>query len=129
MRRAPAAAQETPAKDALDHAVRWLLAAKLKPILIERADSGPTLTVYAAGQSLRRGVNVQRVGLAATLARLGYRETRSMPTAPGQYSRDPAAWNILPRDADDTGRRPRVRLEVRDERIVQVSWDLSLIHI
>ena len=89
----------------------------------EHADGRPTLTVYAAGQPLRHGVHLQRAGLAAMLARLGYTETRATPTAPGQFSRDAAGWNIVQRDADDAGRRRRLRLEVQDERIVQVSRD------
>ncbi len=87
------------------------------------ADSRPPLTVYAAGQSLGRGVQLQRVGLAATLGRLGYAETRAAPAAPGQYSRSAAAWDIFPRDADVAGRRSRIYLQIQDDRIVQVARD------
>src|SRR5215813_12390526 len=43
----------------------------------ERADARRATFIYAAGQSLAPGVQVQRIGLAATLARLGYTETRA----------------------------------------------------
>ena len=48
----------------------------------ERADARRATFIYAAGQSLAAGVHVQRVGLAATLGRLGYVETRAAPSLP-----------------------------------------------
>jgi hypothetical protein len=51
----------------------------------ERADARRATFIYAAGQSLAPGTNVQRIGLAATLSRLGYTETRAAPGSPGQF--------------------------------------------
>ena len=50
----------------------------------ERADARRATFIYAAGQPLAPGVHVQRVGLPATLARLGYVETRATPPSPRQ---------------------------------------------
>src|SRR5438445_74885 len=59
----------------------------------ERADARRATFVYASGQSLTPGVHVQRVGLAATLGRLGYTETRTTPPAPGHFRRSGGSWS------------------------------------
>src|SRR5207245_11085794 len=53
----------------------------------ERADARRATFVYASGQSLTPGVQVQRVGLAAALGRLGYTEARTTPPAAGAVRR------------------------------------------
>src|SRR5882672_8104389 len=90
-------------------------------VRFERADARRTTYVYASGQSLAPGVHVQRVALAATLARLGYAETRATPRAGGQFRRTGGAWEIFLR-AEDGGRDSRlVRLQVEDDRITRVT--------
>src|SRR5215472_18451423 len=58
----------------------------------ERADARRATFIYAAGQPLAPGVHVQRVGLPATLARLGYAETRATPPSPGLFRRSAGTW-------------------------------------
>lgn len=84
----------------------------------ERADARRTTAVYAAGQILAPGVDVPRIGLAATLGRLQYRESPDSPTAPGQFHRTGDTWAIYLRTADDAG---PVWLTVDDGRIVRVT--------
>jgi penicillin-binding protein 1B len=78
--------------------------------------------VYAAGQRLAPGVHVQRVGLPATLARLGYVETRGAVGAPGQFRRAPDAWEIFLRHGEQ-GAPQRVRVFVAAERVLRVTGE------
>jgi penicillin-binding protein 1B len=89
----------------------------------ERADARRATFIYAAGQTLSPGVHVQRVGLVATLARLGYKETRSVPPSPGLFRRSSDGWDIYLRGGDETGAGPAqlVRLQLADERITKVT--------
>ena len=88
----------------------------------QNADARRSAFVYAAGQTLAPGVHVQRIGLAATLGRLGYTETRTAPTVPGQFRRSGGTWDIVLRDRDGAP-GGRVRLEVSDDRITGVAHD------
>src|SRR5262245_8678050 len=88
----------------------------------ERADARRATFIYAAGQSLAPGTHVQRIGLAATLSRLGYTETRAVPHSPGQFRRVGADWELVPRGTEEPGSRAAlVRLHVIDERIQRVT--------
>jgi 1A family penicillin-binding protein len=87
----------------------------------ERADARRATFIYAAGQSLAPGVHVQRVGLAATLGRLGYVETRSAPSSPGQFRRGGGSWDIYLRTGAAGGGGPLIRLQLADERITSVT--------
>jgi penicillin-binding protein 1B len=86
----------------------------------ERADARRATFIYAAGQSLAPGVHVQRVGLPATLARLGYVETRATPPSPGLFRRFAGTWEIYLRAGEDAG-AALVRLQVVDDRIAKVT--------
>jgi penicillin-binding protein 1B len=86
----------------------------------ERADARRATFIYAAPQPLAPGVQIQRVGLAATLARLGYTETRATPPAPGLFRRAAGSWEIYLRATDDAAAR-LVRLDVADDRITKVT--------
>src|SRR5262245_53863106 len=59
-----------------------------------RVEARRSTLMYAAPQPLVAGLHVRRVDLAGTLARLKYTETRTTPTAPGQYRRAGPAWEI-----------------------------------
>jgi 1A family penicillin-binding protein len=83
-----------------------------------RAEGRAAVTIYAAGQTLSRGVHVRMIDLAGTLKRLGYGETKAPAVTPGQFRRTPAAWDIALRDG-----KGRIGLEIRDERIVRVTRD------
>src|SRR5215813_13620599 len=88
----------------------------------ERADARRATFIYAAGQSLAPGVQVQRVGLAATLVRLGYTETRATPVSPGSFRRASGSWDIYLRGNDEIGAGGAlVRLQLVDERIAKVT--------
>lgn len=89
----------------------------------ERADARRATFVYASGQSLAPGVHVQRIGLAATLARLGYTETRSVPPSPGHFRRTGGSWDIYLRGSEETGTGSAqlVRLQMVDDRITKVT--------
>jgi penicillin-binding protein 1B len=89
----------------------------------ERADARRATFIYASGQSLAPGVHVQRVGLAATLGRLGYTETRTAPPSPGHFRRAGGSWDIYLRGSDEAGGAPAelVRLQIVEERITQVT--------
>jgi penicillin-binding protein 1B len=79
--------------------------------------------IYAAGQVLTPGVSVEAADLSGTLRRLGYRETPSSPTAPGQFHRNPALWEVNLRARDDPrATRPAlpIRLLVDGDRIRQL---------
>jgi len=84
----------------------------------ERLESRRAVVVYAAGQTLSRGTNVRMIGLAATLGRLGYTETRGMPTVRGQFRRTGGGWDIVLRDGGG-----RIGVELQGERIVRVIRD------
>jgi penicillin-binding protein 1B len=86
----------------------------------ERADARRATFVHAAGQWLAPGVHVQRIALAATLARLGYTETRGAPAGPGSFRRAGGSWEIYPRTGGDAG-TGLLRLEVADDRITRVT--------
>src|SRR5262245_30821061 len=64
----------------------------------ERLESRHAVVVYAAGQTLSRGTNLRMIELVGTLGRLGYVETRSMPTQRGQFRRAGSSWDIVLRD-------------------------------
>jgi penicillin-binding protein 1B len=89
----------------------------------ERADARRATFVYASGQWLAPGVHVQRIGLAATLARLGYTETRSVPPSPGHFRRTGGSWDIYLRGSGETGTGSAqlVRLQMVDDRITKVT--------
>jgi penicillin-binding protein 1B len=86
----------------------------------ERVEARRATYVYAGAQALVPGVQVRRIDLAGTLARLKYVEARGTPSAPGQYRRTGGAWDIYLRGAGGVAAQ-RVRLEVHDERITRVS--------
>jgi penicillin-binding protein 1B len=86
----------------------------------ERADARRATFIYAAGQPLAPGMHVQRVGLPATLARLGYVETRATPPSPGLFRRSAGTWEIYLRAGEDAG-AALVRLQVVDDRIAKVT--------
>ncbi len=88
----------------------------------EQADARRATFVYAAGQPLAPGVHVQRIALTATLARLGYTETRATPTSPGQFRRTAGAWEIFVRPTEDgAGSASLVRVDVSDARITRIT--------
>ena len=89
----------------------------------ERVEARRTAFVYAAPQPLAPGVHVRLADLAGTLARLHYTETRDAPQAPGQYLRRPTEWQISLRGSAGGGGTQRVKLELKDERIVRVTRD------
>src|SRR5262245_59830432 len=77
-----------------------------------RAELARSTVVYASGQSLAPGTHVGQVGLASTLAHLGYVETRARPGEPGQFQRTAAGWEIVLRGQGETAvaRGGRLRL-------------------
>ena len=83
-----------------------------------RVEGRRTVIVHAAGQTLAPGVHVRLIDLAGTLPRLGYLETRGLPSAPGQFRRTTDAWTIFPRDGQG-----HIVLEIRGERIARVTRD------
>jgi penicillin-binding protein 1B len=88
-----------------------------------RAEARRSLFVYMAGQRLAPGVHVRLIDLAGTLGRLGYTEVRGTPSAPGQFRRGQAVWDIIPRGGEgsrETGHGERVRLEMDGPRIARV---------
>src|SRR5213593_2937414 len=89
----------------------------------ERADARRATFIYASGQSLAPGVHVQHVGLSATLARLGYTETRSTPPSPGLFRRSGGNWDIYLRGSGDAGAGGAglVQLQIVDDRITKVT--------
>jgi penicillin-binding protein 1B len=88
----------------------------------EQAELERAVFVHAAGQVLGRGVHVRLVDLAGTLGRLGYNETRVLPTGPGQFRRGAAAWDVVLREGSAAA-PSRLRLEIQDERIIRVVRD------
>ncbi|TMQ22231.1 MAG: PBP1A family penicillin-binding protein [Candidatus Rokuibacteriota bacterium] len=83
----------------------------------ERVEERRATFVYAAAQPLVTGINVRRVDLAGTLARLKYHDSRGVPPVPGQFRRLPGGWEIHLR----SGAGVPVLVEVRDDRITRVS--------
>src|SRR5947207_15995549 len=79
----------------------------------ERVEERRATFVYAAAQPLVTGINVRRVDLAGTLARLKYHDSRGAPPVPGQFRRLAGGWEIHLRSAAGVP----VRVEVRDDRI------------
>ena len=90
-----------------------------------RAELARSTVVYASGQSLSPGTHVGQVGLATTLAHLGYVETRMRPTEPGQFQRNAPGWEIVLRGQEETGiaRGGRLRLVTEGDRITRVLRD------
>jgi penicillin-binding protein 1B len=83
-----------------------------------------TVIVYAAGRRLDPGLAVDRIDLAGTLRRLGYRELTASPREPGQFRRGRDAWEIFLRAWDDPrGPRPpvRIRLALESGRVAAVT--------
>ena len=90
----------------------------------ERADARRATFIYAAGQSLAPGIHVPRIALAATLARLGYAETRAAPTSPGHFRRIAGDWELFLRGPEElSGNAQLVRLHVLDDRIARITRD------
>ena len=90
----------------------------------ERVEARRTAFVYAAPQALAPGVHVRLADLTGTLARLHYTETRDVPQAPGQYQRRPSEWQISLRGVPGApGAQQRVKLDLKEERIVRVTRD------
>src|SRR5215467_8166685 len=88
----------------------------------ERADARRATFIYAAGQSLAPGVQVQRIGLAATFARLGSTHTRATPLSPGSFRHASGSWDIYLRGNDQIGPGGAlVSLAIVDERIAKVT--------
>ncbi len=89
----------------------------------ERADARRATFIYAAGQALAPGVHVQRIKLADTLTRLGYKETRSVPPSPGLFRRSGATWEIYLRGIDESSAAGAqlIRLHVVDDRITKLT--------
>jgi penicillin-binding protein 1B len=88
----------------------------------DRVEARRAALVYAMPQPLAVGVNVKIVDLAGTLTRLSYTETRGEPE-PGHFRRDGAAWEIHLRGLTGLSTAQRVRVDVRDDRIVRVTRD------
>jgi penicillin-binding protein 1B len=90
-----------------------------------RAEARRTAVIYASGQSLSPGIHVRLVDLAGTLGRLGYTETRTPPTAPGQFHRGATAWEIVLRGEEgaDIPRGARIRLVMEGDRVARVIRD------
>jgi len=88
-----------------------------------RAEQRRTTFVFAAGQHLAPGAHVRLVDLSGTLGRLGYTETRTPPTTPGQFRRTATGWDIVLRgqETNSTLRGSRIRVEVENDRIVRVT--------
>lgn len=91
----------------------------------ERAELRRTTFVYAAGQPLVPGVHVRLVDLAGTLGRLGYTETRTPPTGPGQFRRAATGWDIILRGQEGASvpRGTRIHVDVQGDRIARVTRD------
>jgi len=86
----------------------------------ERVETRRATYVYAGAQPLVAGVQVRRIDLPGTLARLKYTESRGAPAAPGQYRRAGSAWDIYLRGGAGVAAQ-LVRVEVHDERITRVT--------
>jgi len=82
------------------------------------AETQRAVFIHSAGQALEPGVSVRAIDLVGILARLGYTETKAVPTASGQYRRAGGAWDIYLREE-----AARIGLEVSGERIARVTRD------
>jgi len=89
----------------------------------DRVEVRRAALVYAAPQPLVAGVHVKIADLGGTLTRLSYTEAPGSPDAPGQFRRDGDAWEIYLRGLPGLSRAQRVRVEVRDDRILRVTRD------
>src|SRR2546430_17123512 len=87
----------------------------------DRVETRRAALVYAAPQPLAAGVQVKIADLAGSLTRLSYTETPGAPDAPGQFHRAEGDWEIHLRGLPGLSRAQRVRVEVRDDRIVRVT--------
>jgi penicillin-binding protein 1B len=88
----------------------------------DRVEARRAALVYAMPQPLTAGVHVKIADLAGTLARLSYTETRGEPD-PGHFRRDGSGWDIHLRGLAGLSSAQRVRIDVRDDRIVRVTRD------
>ena len=105
-------------------ALATIIAGAVELRRFERAGLERAPILYAAGQFLAPGVDLERIGLAATLARLGYTATRNAPAGPGQFRRSGETWDIALRDAAAAdGAAGRVRLDVLDGRVTRLAFD------
>jgi penicillin-binding protein 1B len=86
----------------------------------DRVETRRATYVYAGAQPLVAGVQVRRIDLPGTLARLKYIESRGAPAAPGQYRRAGSAWDIYLRGGAGVAAQ-LVRVEVHDERITRIT--------
>jgi penicillin-binding protein 1B len=89
----------------------------------DRVEARRAAIIYAAPQPLAPGVHVRLADLPGALTRLSYVETRGAPEVPGQFRRTGGAWEIHLRGLPGQSSAQRVRLEVRDERVVHVTRD------
>src|SRR5512145_1582241 len=92
----------------------------------ERALARRATVIYAAAQPLAPGYNVRALDVAATLARLDYREVSTAPSRPGQFRRAAGAWEIWVHGSlYATGERhsARLRLELAGDRITSLLVD------
>ena len=89
----------------------------------DRVEVRRAALVYAMPQPLAVGVHVKIADLAGTLTRLSYTETRGEPDAPGHFRRSGSAWDIHLRGLSGLSTAQRVRIDVRDDRIVRVTRD------
>src|SRR5262245_56397237 len=90
-----------------------------------RAEVRRTTLLYASRQRLSPGVHVGLADLAGALGRLGYVETRTAPSAPGQFRRTAKGWDIvlLGQKGGDLPRGSRLHLALQGERITRVTHD------
>ena len=90
-----------------------------------RAEIRRTTVIYTSGQSLAPAVDVRLLDLAGTLARLGYTETRTAPTKPGEFRRTASSWHLvlLGQDGADVPRGAHVRMALQGDRIARVTRD------
>ena len=88
----------------------------------DRVETRRAALVYAMPQALAAGVQVKIADIPGTLTRLSYTETRGEP-APGQFRRVGNGWDIHLRGLAGLSGAQRVRVDVRDDRIVRVTRD------
>ena len=88
----------------------------------DRVEARRAALVYAMPQPVAAGVHVKLTDLAGTLTRLSYTETRGEPD-PGHFRRVGNSWDIHLRGLSGLSSAQRVRIEVRDDRIVRVTRD------
>src|SRR5262249_34489577 len=80
-----------------------------------RVETRRATYVYAGAQPLIAGLQVRRIDLAGTLARLKYVESRGAPSAPGQFRRAGSNWDIFLRGGAG-GAAQLIRVEGHDDR-------------